>query len=62
MIMNNKQKAEFSRLEQLKKENRDIIKRKQNARTKIDKEIKELQRANDNITDKQMNLINQKLF
>ena len=60
--MNDNQRAEYKRLELLKKENRDIIKRKQNARTKIDKEIKELQRANENITDKQMNLINQKLF
>ncbi|MGL5750872.1 MAG: hypothetical protein ACRCXT_10125 [Paraclostridium sp.] len=60
--MNDNQRAEYKRLELLKKENRDVIKRKQNARTKIDKEIKELQRANENITDKQMNLINQKLF
>ena len=60
--MNDNQRAEYKRLELLKIENRDVIKRKQNARTKIDKEIKELQRANENITDKQMNLINQKLF
>lgn len=60
--MNDNQRAEYKRLELLKKENRDVIKRKQNARAKIDKEIKELQRLNDNITDKQMNLLNQKLF
>ena len=60
--MNDNQRAEYKRLELLKKDNRDVIKRKQNARAKIDKEIKELQRVNDNITDKQMNLLNQKLF
>lgn len=56
------QKAEYRRLEQIKKDNRDVIKRKQNARSKIDKEIRELERSNENITDKQMNLLNQKLF
>ncbi|MGL5798431.1 MAG: hypothetical protein ACRCYT_09530 [Cetobacterium sp.] len=60
--MNDIQKAEYRRLEQIKKDNRDVIKRKQNARSKIDKEIRELERANENITDKQMNLLNQKLF
>ena len=60
--MTDAQRLEYKRLELQKKENREIIKRKQNARLKIDKEIRELERINENITDKQMNLINQKLF
>lgn len=60
--MTDVQRAEYKKLELQKKENREVIKRKQNARSKIDKEIRELERINDTITDKQMNLINQKLF
>ncbi|MEG1286991.1 MAG: hypothetical protein RSD13_02925 [Clostridium sp.] len=60
--MTDVQRAEYKKLELQKKENREVIKRKQNARSKIDKEIRELERINENITDKQMNLINQKLF